>query len=95
MTDELKLDTEERELLDAYERGEWHSIGALQEKLEQYQAYATATLEADGLVNIALSKEDLEAIQRKAAETGMSYQALIANIVHQFACGQLVEKHRA
>ncbi len=85
MTNELKLDTEERELLDGYERGEWRSISALQEKLLQYQAYATAILEADGLVSIVLPKEDLTAIRRKAAEAGVSYQSLIANVVHQFA----------
>lgn len=94
MVDNLKLDTEERELLDSYERGEWQSIDTLQEKLEQYQSYATATLEANGLVSIILSKEDLKAIRRKAAEAGMSYQMFIANIVHQFVSGRLVEKPR-
>jgi len=95
MTNKLKLDTEERELLDSYERGEWHSIGASQEELQQYQAYATAVLEADGLVSIILPKQDLKAIRRKAAEAGVPYQTLIANIVHQFALGHLVEKRRA
>lgn len=95
MTNKLKLDTEERELLDSYDRGEWHSIGTLQEKLQQYQAYATAALEAAGLISIILPKEDLQAIRRKAAEAGVSYQTLIADIVHQFAVGHLVEKPRA
>jgi len=95
VTNKLKLDTEERELLDSYERGEWHSIGALQEKLQQYQTYATAALEAAGLISIILPKEDLKAIRRKAAEAGVSYQTLIADIVHQFVVGHLVEKRRA
>lgn len=95
MTNKLKLDTEERELLDSYERGEWHSIGARQEKLQQYQAYATAALEAAGLISIILPKEDLKAIRRKAAEAGVSYQTLIADIVHHFVVGHLVEKRRA
>lgn len=95
MTNKVKLDTEERELLDSYERGEWHSISPLQEKLQQYQAYATAALEAAGLVSIALPKEDLKAIRRKAAEAGVSYQTLIADILHQFVVGHLVEKRRA
>jgi predicted DNA binding CopG/RHH family protein len=94
MFDSLKLDTEERELLDSYERGEWQSVGILQEKLEQYQSYAVAALEANGLVSIVLPKEDLKAIRRKAAEAGMSYQMFIANIVHQFVSGRLVEKPR-
>lgn len=94
MVDNLELDTEERELLDSYERGEWQSIDILREKLEQYQSYATAALEANGLVSIILPKEDLKVIRRKAAEAGMSYQVFIANIVHQFVSGRLVEKPR-
>jgi predicted DNA binding CopG/RHH family protein len=94
MVNNLRLDAEERELLDSYERGEWQSIDILQEKLEQYQSYATTALEANGLVSIILPKEDLKAIRRKAAETGMSYQMFIANIVHQFVSGRLVEKPR-
>ncbi len=54
MTDQVKLEAEERELLDSYEHGEWQSIGALQEQRQQYQSYATAALEAEGLVSIAL-----------------------------------------
>ncbi len=95
MTNKLKLDQEERKLLDSYERGEWRSIGALQEKLQQYQAYAMAVLEAGGLVSIVLPKEDLKAIQGKATEAGMSYQTFIASIVHEFVSGHLVEKGRA
>jgi predicted DNA binding CopG/RHH family protein len=94
MANNLELDAEERALLDSYELGEWQSIGALQEKLQQYQSYATAALEADGLVSIILPKEDLKAIRRKAAEAGISHQMLIANIVHQFVSGHLVERPR-
>jgi predicted DNA binding CopG/RHH family protein len=42
-------------------------------------------------VSIALSDEDLKAIQRKALETGVPYQKLIADVVHQFATGRLIE----
>jgi predicted DNA binding CopG/RHH family protein len=92
MVDELELDAEEQALVDSYERGEWQSIGAFQEKRQEYQAYAAATLETMGLVSIVLPKEDLKAIRQKAAEAGVSHQALIANIVHEFVTGHLVEK---
>ncbi|MGQ9625522.1 MAG: antitoxin [Anaerolineae bacterium] len=95
MANNFKLETEEQELLDSYERGEWQSIGALQEKLLEYQSYATAALEAEGLVSIILPKEDLKVIQQKADEVGIPYQTLIANIVHLFVSGYLVEKPRA
>ena len=92
MVDELELDGEEQALVDSYERGEWQSIAGFQEKRQQYQAYAAATLEIMGLVSIALPKEDLKAIRQKAAEAGMSHEALITNIVHEYVTGHLVEK---
>jgi len=94
MNNTFQLETEERELLDSYERDEWQSVNASPESLRQYQAYAMAALEASGLVGIPLSKEDLSALRRKAAEAGVSYQTLIANIVHHYVTGHLVEKPR-
>lgn len=92
MSHNLKLQPEEQELLDSYERDEWQSIVDLQERLNQYQAYAVATFEARGLVSITLPPEDINAIREKAAAASMSYQALIANLVHQYLAGNLVEK---
>jgi predicted DNA binding CopG/RHH family protein len=91
----LKLESEEQELLNSYERDEWRSVDKLQERLRQYQAFAIAALEAMGLVSIALPQEDLKAIREKAAAAGMSYQTLIANVIHQYVTGSLVEKPRS
>jgi len=92
MTDNIELDTEEQDLLDSYERDEWHSIGMLSKKLQEYQSYATLAFETNGLVSIVLSKEDLKRVQQKASEAGISYQTLITNIIHQFVSGNLIEK---
>lgn len=81
---ERRLNAEEREILDSYERGERHSVRTLQEQIQQYQAYAVATLETAGFITIAISPEDLQVIQRKAREAGVSSQRLIADILHQF-----------
>jgi predicted DNA binding CopG/RHH family protein len=51
--------------------------------------------EAMGLVSITLPQEDVKAIREKAAAAGMSYQTLIADIVHQYVTGKLVEKPRS
>ncbi len=63
--------------------------------LRQYQSYAVAAFEATGLIGITLPQEDLNAIREKAVARGMSYQALIATIVHQYVTGNLVKKSRA
>jgi len=95
MNHNLKLEPEEQELLDSYERDEWRSVDKFQERLRQYQSYAIATFETIGLVSIILPQEDIKAIREKAAATGISYQTLIANIVHQYVTGDLVEKPRS
>ena len=92
MTNSLEHD--EQEILNSYDQGEWQSIKTLREDLLQYRAYATAVLEQSGQVSIALPEEDLQAIQRKALETGVSYQQLIADLVHQFVTGRLIERPR-
>jgi predicted DNA binding CopG/RHH family protein len=95
MANRLKLETGERELLDSYERDEWQSVGASPEKFGQYQQYAMAALEAEGLISIILPKEDLKVVRRKAREAGVPYPLFIANIVHQFVSEQLAERPRA
>ncbi len=92
MNPNLRFEPDEQELLDSYEQDEWLSIDKFQERLRQYQAYAIATLETIGLVSVALPQEDIKAIREKAAAAGMSYQTLIANILHQYVMGNLVEK---
>ena len=89
------LESDEQEILTSYEQGEWQSVKTLREDLHQYQAYAATTLAQSGQISIALSEEDLKAIQRKALESGMPYQKLIADIVHQFVTGRLIERPKA
>lgn len=86
------LNTDEQDVLNSYEQGEWQSVKALRDDLRQYQAYAAATLAQGGQVSIDLSDADLKAIQRKALETGVPYQKLIADVVHQFVTGRLIER---
>ncbi|MBC7261345.1 MAG: hypothetical protein H5T63_04965 [Chloroflexi bacterium] len=88
----MRLESEEQELLNSYERDEWQSVDQLQEESQRYQAYAISALEAKGLVSIVLPQEDIAAIRRKAAAAGMTYQAFIANLVRQYLAGNLVQK---
>ncbi len=89
------LETDEQEILNSYEQGEWQSVKTLREDLRQYQAYAAIMLEQSGQVSIVLSEEDLKGIQRKALDTGVPYQELIADVVHQFVTGRLIERPKA
>lgn len=94
MSDKIQLDVQEQELLDSYERDEWNSIHSGTEMLGQYQEYAIAALDQAGVVSILLPQDDLGMLRKRAAEAGVSYQALIANVLHLYISGQLVEKPR-
>lgn len=83
---------EEADILETYESGEWQSIGRLQEEIARYQAYAQDTLVDKGMITVQLSPEDLQSLQQKAKEAGISYQALVAHVLRQFANDRLMEK---
>jgi predicted DNA binding CopG/RHH family protein len=81
-------DQEEKELLDLYERGDWHSISNLQHEIKWYQESAAAWLEKNRFVYLTIPADDLEALKRKANQVGVPYQTLLTNIVHQFVAGE-------
>jgi predicted DNA binding CopG/RHH family protein len=88
-----RLDPEEKDLLDSFERGEWQSIEGRKEAVERYRHYARTTFKKDKRVNIRISRKDLEALQKRALDEGIPYQTLLASILHKYAAGRLVEKN--
>lgn len=86
-----KLDAFEKDILDAYENGEFESIVAEKAELTKFKAAATATFLKEKRINIRLSTPDLMGIQARALEEGMPYQTLIASVLHKFVSGRLVE----
>lgn len=87
-----KLDREDKELLKSVERGEWKSVRRLEAERARYQKYAEATFKKGRRINIRISAQDLEAIQKRALEEGLPYQTLISSLLHKYAAGRLVEK---
>ena len=91
----LKLDKEEKDLLDSYERGEWKSVKNLKEEIKKHRGYTRQTLKKDKRVNIRISSMVLDELQTRAVEDGMPYQTLISSILHRFVTGRLIEKPRS
>ena len=83
----LKLDAEEKELLDSYNRGEWKSSTNLKKEILLAKKVAANSLRKDARINIRLSTSDLIRIKQKAAFEGIPYQTLIASILHKYAAG--------
>jgi predicted DNA binding CopG/RHH family protein len=79
----MKLDANEREILESVERGEWRSASGVKRHRSRYAGYARATFRKDRRLNIRISSKDLEAIQTRALEEGLPYQTLIASLLHK------------
>lgn len=90
MTDTFEgmvLDAEEREILQAFEKGELR----VTRDASHFQAMAKETLKKNRNINIRISENDLSALQRRAAREGLPYQTLIGSVLHKFASGLLKE----
>jgi len=86
-----KHDEFEKDILDAYEKGDLISTKPSPTEKEKYKAAAQATSLKDRRVNIRLSSPDLMDIQARALEDGVPYQTLIASVLHKYVSGRLVE----
>ena len=80
---------DDEEILDNYEAGEWQSVDTLQREVRRYREYASTWLEANRLISLTLSAADYDRLKQKASEAGLSYQALIANLVRQYVTGHI------
>jgi predicted DNA binding CopG/RHH family protein len=87
MKRKYKLDTEEKEILRAYEKGELKSVDNLAEEISKAQEYARNTmrlLRKTKRINIRISAMDLAGIQTIASEEGLPYQSLISSVIHKY-----------
>lgn len=88
----IKLDKEERGILDSFERGEWKSVKNLKQEISRHRQYARNTLRKDRRVNIRISSKDLEELQAIAVAEGIPYQTLMGSVLHRYASGRLAAK---
>jgi predicted DNA binding CopG/RHH family protein len=80
----IKLDKEEQDLVDSFERGEWRSVPNFGKEKKRAEKIAAATFKKDRRVNIRISTKDLQGLQKRALEEGIPYQTLISSILHKY-----------
>ena len=80
---------EEKEILDAYEKGILKPVEDPGKRREELRQYAKATILKTKQVQVKLSERDLRKIKAKAVEIGVSYQTLIGSVLHQYATGRI------
>jgi predicted DNA binding CopG/RHH family protein len=80
-------DDEERDLITAYQSGEFRPVKDQQKAKQTAIQAARRYMRKDARVNIRLSTADLEMLKRRAAEEGLPYQTLIASVLHKYVSG--------
>jgi predicted DNA binding CopG/RHH family protein len=80
-------DDEERDVIAAYESGEFRPVKDQQSAKQTAVEAASRYLRKDARVNIRLSTADLGMLKRRAAEEGLPYQTLIASVLHKYVSG--------
>lgn len=88
---DIKLDSEEQEIIDDFEDGQFKSV-MTPALAEAAKTAADVTLKKDKRINIRISSRDLLALQRRAAKEGLPYQTLVSSILHKYAAGSLEER---
>jgi predicted DNA binding CopG/RHH family protein len=88
----MQFDSEELQILQDFERGEFQSIRNFQAEKQELEEAARNTLQKDKRINIRISSRDLERIQMRAAREGIPYQTYISSSLHKLVAGRLTEQ---
>ena len=79
----LKLDKEEREILDVIENDEAVSVGVSKKELRELQEVAKNTFAKTKTISIRIPERTLLRVKAAAAREGVPYQTFISSILHK------------
>lgn len=79
-----QLDSEEEEILKAFEEGKLVRVKDYAEEKEVLEEAAKNTSNKTKNINIRLSEKDLTKLKSKAAREGIPYQTLASSILHRY-----------
>ena len=88
----MKLDQEEKYIIDEYEKGNLKTRKPSTKEIEDIKKAAKNTFKKDKRITIRLYDHDYRGIKKKAMEKGIPYQTLISGMIHQYVEGELKEK---
>jgi predicted DNA binding CopG/RHH family protein len=84
-------DSDENEIIESIESGEWESVRDFNAVKSQLMKAASETALKDYRINVRVSKRDVEALKTKALEEGIPYQTLVTSILHKYVTGKLTD----
>jgi predicted DNA binding CopG/RHH family protein len=87
---DLNLDVDEVEMLESIERGEWKSVGNIEERRQRLREFFAQESDDMSNININLSKEEYEYLVQKSSQYGISYKELIGKLIQSYTSGKVV-----
>ena len=87
-----RLNSEEREILEKFERGELRSAPGAEREMETALQAARSTFNKTRRVNLRVTERDFDLAHARAREEGIPYQTLLSSVIHKYLSGRLVEK---
>lgn len=82
------LDTEEQEIVEAVDRGEFVAVANQNAAAQEHQTAAKATLKKRA-ITLRVFEHDIQRIKELASRDGIPYQTLLSSIIHRYAEGTL------
>ena len=86
------MSTEEREILEKFERGELRPASSVEHEIETARQAARNTFNKTRRVNLRVTERDFSLAHARAREEGIPYQTLLSSVIHKYLSGRLVEK---
>ena len=87
-----RLNTEEREILEKFERDELQSASGADREMEIAPQAARNTFNKTRRVNLRVTERDFNRAHARAREEGIPYQTLLSSVIHKYLSGRLTEK---
>ena len=87
-----ELNTEEREILGKFERGELLRGAGADDEMETARQAARDTFNKTRRVNLRVTERDFNLAHARAREEGIPYQTLLSSVIHKHLSGRLTER---
>ena len=87
-----RLNPEEREILEKFERDELKPASGADREMQIASRAARNTFKKTRRVNLRVTELDFSRAHARAREEGIPYQTLLSSVIHKFLAGRLVEK---
>ncbi|MXX10731.1 MAG: antitoxin [Nitrospira sp. SB0677_bin_15] len=86
------MSTEEREILEKFERGELRTASGVESEIKMARQAARNTFNKTRRVNLRVTERDFSLAHARAREEGIPYQTLLSSVIHKYLSGRLIEK---